>query len=484
MAKGESGRSQSAHSTGGVWTPESGVSKAALREGAQEGGCEMSKQTEIGPASVPEAAKQAGEVRDRWSWTEPSVWTDRMLTALEKGVKGGKWFSLIDKVYQMDNLYTAFSKVKANKGSAGVDHQSIEMFEAKLEDNLLRLQEELEKGKYRPRAIRRVWIPKPGGKEKRPLGIPAVRDRVVQASLRNVLEPIFERDFAEQSFGFRPRRGCKDALRQVDALLKAGHTTVVDADLKAFFDSIPKDRLLKQIEEKVADGRVLDLIGKFLDQVVLDGLDRWTPERGTPQGAIISPLLANIYLDPLDHLMAKHGCRMVRYADDFVILSHSREEAEWALSLVQTWVTDNGLALHPDKTGIVDANEPGGFDFLGYHFERGRRWPRKKSLRKIKETIRAKTKRANGYSLSMIISNINRSLTGWFEYYKHSSTRTFTIVDGWTRMRLRSILRARHGGRGQGRGYDHIRWPNAFFADKGLISLAAAHVTACQSAKR
>ena len=405
----------------------------------------MSKQTEEQPATVPRA-KQAGEARSRWEWTEPSVWTERMLTALETGVKGGKWFSLIDKVYKMGNLRAAFAQVKANRGSAGVDHQTIKMFEARLEENLTRLHRELKEGTYRPKAIKRVWIPKPGRKEGRPLGIPTVRDRVVQAAIRNVVEPIFERDFAEHSYGFRPGRGCKDALRQVDAWLKAEYTIVVDADIKSFFDHIPQARLMELVEGKVSDGRVLSLVEAYLKQDVLDGLEHWTPERGTPQGAVISPLLANIYLDPLDHRMDQTGFRMVRYADDFVILCRTHKEAEQALSLVQKWTKEQGLELHPDKTRIVDANESGGFEFLGYRFEQGRRWPGKKSLNKFKDAVRAKTKRTNGHSLSVIIADVNRTTIGWFEYYKHAHKRTFAPLDGWMRMRLRSILRKRRGG--------------------------------------
>ena len=407
-----------------------------------------------------------------------------MLTALENGVKGGVWFSLIDKVYSERNLRTAFAEVKANRGAAGVDHQTIAKFESRLDANLERLQERLQADTYQPQAVRRVWIPKPGGREKRPLGIPTVRDRVVQAAMRHVLEPIFERNFAEHSYGFRPERCCKDALRRVDALLKAGYTWVVDADLQSYFDTIPHEQLMGRIETQVADGRVLRLIAMYLRQDVLDAATHWTPERGSPQGAVLSPLLSNIYLDPLDHAMADAGFEMIRYADDFVILCRSEAEARRALEHVKRWTTSAGLTLHPDKTRIVDATQHGGFDFLGYHFERGHRWPRKKSLRKLKDAIRAKTRRANGHSLDAIIWNINRTLRGWFEYFKHSHVYTFPPLDAWTRMRLRSILRKRRGGRGRGRGYDQWRWPNAYFAAHGLFSLVAARPAASQSSRR
>lgn len=440
---------------------------------------------EARPAKVPEGAKQAGEVRARWAWTEPQVWTERMLTALEEGVKGGKWFSLIDKVYAPGTLRAAWQRVKANAGAAGVDRQTIEMFERHAEANLKRISEELEAGSYRPQAVRRKWIEKPGNrKEKRPLGIPTVRDRVVQTALRSVIEPIYEQGFAPQSYGFRPARGCKDALRRVQELLEEGCIWVVDADLKSYFDTIPKLQLLERVCTKVTDGRIVSLVESYLEQAVMDGMEQWTPEAGTPQGAVLSPLLSNIYLDPLDHLMAGQGYEMVRYADDFVILCRSEAEARRALERVRQWVAQAGLTLHPEKTRIVEATAKGGFDFLGYHFERGMKWPRKKSLEKFKETIRSKTRRSNGHSLATIIARLNPTLRGWFEYFKHSHRTTFPPLDGWIRMRLRSILRKYQGRSGRGRGRDHQRWPNAYFAERGLYSLTTARVQACQSSRR
>jgi RNA-directed DNA polymerase len=399
-----------------------------------------------------------------------------MLTALEQGVKGGKWFSLIDKVIPQRTLEAAFWKVATNQGAAGVDHVTIPMFEARLDDELRRLSEGLRDGTYRPQAIRRHYIPKPGSQEMRPLGIPTIRDRVVQTALRMALEPIFERDFAEHSYGFRPGRGCKDALSRVDELLKAGYSYVVDADLKSYFDTIPHDRLMALVGQKVSDGRVLDLIAAFLKQGVLDGLREWTPEMGSPQGAVISPLLSNIYLDPLDQLMAREGFEMVRYADDFVILCRSPEDAARALARVREWTATAGLTLHPTKARIVNATESR-FDFLGYRFDRDKRFPREKSLKELKDTIRAQTKRNSGRCLQAIIASLNPTLRGWFEYFKHSYPTTFKALDGWIRMRLRSILRRRQKKRGRGRGSDHQRWPNAFFAAQGLYSLVTAHAS-------
>jgi len=403
-----------------------------------------------------------------------------MLTALEDGVKGGVWFSLIDKVYAERNLRTAFAKVKANRGGPGVDHQTIEMFGDRLDENLQRLSRHLREATYRPQAIRRVWIPKPGGGESRPLGIPTVRDRVAQAALRQVLEPIFERDFAEHSYGFRPHRSCKDALRRVDSLLGAGHTWVVDADLRSYFDTIPHGPLMDRVGSKVADGRALALLEAYLGQEVLEAAATWTPETGSPQGAVISPLLSNIYLDPLDHAMASAGIEMVRYADDFVLLCRSESEARAALDRVAQWTQAAGLTLHPAKTRIVDAAVPGGFDFLGYHFERGRHWPSVKSVRQLRSSIRPKTGRSNGHSLTTIISDVNRTLVGWFAYFQHCPWWHYKGLDGWVRRRLRSILRRRSGHRGISGRLDHYRWPLVYFAERGLFSMTAAHAAACR----
>lgn len=444
------------------------------------------RRTEDKPATVPRDLRRArpdGDIRDRWSWVEPEVWTDRMLTALEQGVRGGKWHSLIDKVYSIANLRVAYEKVKANRGSAGADRQTIKDYESDLEANLAYLAKSLRIGAYKPKPIRRVWIPKPGKKEKRPLGIPTVRDRVVQTALRNVLEPIFEKDFAENSYGFRPGRGCKDALRRVDGLLKQGYHYVVDADITSYFDTIDHERLLTLVQRKVSDSRIVSLLALYLTQKVMNTARLWQPERGAPQGAVISPLLSNIYLDPLDHLMASHGIEMARYADDFVLLCRSERDAIRALDLISSWTASVDLSLHPEKTCTVDATLPGGFDFLGYHFERGYRWPRSESLKKLMDTIRVQTGRNNGCSLEFIIDGLNRSLIGWFAYFQNSHWTTFGPLDSWIRMRLRSILRKRHKGSGRGRGWDHFRWPNSFFAVRGLFSLIAAHSVACQSRK-
>ena len=367
------------------------------------------------PSAVPRAdgAGREGEVRARWAWTEPEVWTERMLTALENGVKGGRWYCLYDKVMARRTLEVAAARVLANGGAPGVDQVTVERVADRLDENLGKLAESLGSGTYRPQEIRRKQIPKPGKKnELRPLGIPTVRDRTVQTALRLVLEPIFERDFAEHSYGFRPGRSCRDALRRVDGLLKTGYTWVVDADLKSYFDTIPHDRLLERVRMKVSDGSVLRLVEQFLHQEVLEDLRHWTPETGTPQGAVISPLLSNIYLDPLDWEMAAAGVEMVRYADDFVLQCRTEEEAAAALERVRTWTAEAGLALHPAKPRLVDATN-GSFEFLGYRFDRGRKWPGRKAEQRLKDKVRRRTKRTKGHSLEAIITALNQQLAGW-----------------------------------------------------------------------
>ena len=416
------------------------------------------------------------------AWAEASIWSERMLSALVNGVKGGKWYSLIDKVMTPTTLKVSWHRVRANKGAAGVDGLSIGRFAAKADLYLSELAAALREGCYRPQAVKRVDIPKGDGRT-RPLGVPTVKDRIVQQAVKLAIEPIFEVAFCEGSYGFRPGRGCHDALREVDRRIKEGYTFVVDADLASYFDSIPHERLMARVEEKVSDGRLLDLIRAWLDADILKGLERWTPTSGTPQGAVLSPLLANIYLDPLDRLMAERGYHMVRYADDFVILTRSREEADAALALVRAWVAENGLTLHPEKTRVGDCRQPGeGFDFLGYRFAAGRRDVRDKSLMRVKDTIREKTRRRRGDSLECVIADLNRTLRGWFGYFKHAHPFIFQTLDGFIRRRLRALLRRQEKRRGLGNSLaDGRRWPNAFFANAGLFALHTAWHTARRS---
>jgi len=417
-----------------------------------------------------------------WAWVDREIWTDRMLAALGNGVQETKWFSLIDKVYRQSTLRAAWKQVRTNKGAMGVDGVSIKRFDVHAEQYLNELSNALKLGQYRPMAVRRVDIPKSDGKT-RPLGIPTVKDRIVQTAVKRVIEPIFEQQFLSMSYGFRPKRSCKDALREVDHAIKEGYTHVVDADLAGYFDTIPHDRLMERVEDRISDGRLLKLLKMWLKQEVISDVSSWTPTKGSPQGAVISPLLANIYLHPLDEYLTELGFRMVRYADDFVILCRHPSEAQNALVAAKEWVERHGLSLHPDKTHIGDCRIKGqGFDFLGYHFEAGKRWVRKKSLKVLKDKIRENTHRTCGKSMRAIIDKLNPMLRGWFGYFKHAMQWTFSSLDGFIRRRLRAILRKQQKKPGQGRCYaDQSKWPNKYFAAAGLFSLKEAWQTASQS---
>lgn len=431
------------------------------------------------PVTVPFAATQTGETPSIAQWAHPAVWTERMLATLATGVKGGKWHTLIDKVFHQWNLNASAGKVLGKQGAAGVDRQTVVDFEEHEAQELQRLHDQLREDEYRPAAVRRAWIPKPGSSEKRPLGIPTVRDRVVQTALVHVVEPILDNEFHARSFGFRHGRGCHHALRCVEELLTTGHVYVVDADLKSYFDTIPKDRLLTMVAAKISDSRVLRLIKSYLDQSILEDLREWTPETGVPQGAVFAPVLANLYLNPLDHRMSDLGYEMVRYADDFVVLCRSYEEAQAALAEIQNWVTEAGLTLHPTKTRIVDARTES-FAFLGYTFRGELRFPRDKSHAKFMNRIRDLTPRNSGESLDTICQRLTLTLRGWFGYFRHCTWNIFRDYDGHIRVRLRRLLAKRHRRNPQ-RLPAHQRWPNSYFLAHGFVSLNDAHIQFVQS---
>lgn len=396
------------------------------------------------PGAVPAGATPPGDSGQEQEATLPMsqgsrlIWTQRMLQALERGNDGRKWHTLIDSraerdsqpqaaraagegrgaarsnVYAPANLRSALSTVTQRKTSPGIDGRSAASVARDGEAEVATIERLLREGKYEPQPVKRVWIPKPESREKRPLGIPTIRGRIVETALRDVIEPIFEHSFAEHSYGFRPKRSAKQAVARVEALLEEGRHWVVDADIKGYFDNIPHEQLMDQVSGKISDSRVLGLIEKMLKQGVMETINGWTPtEQGTPQGAVISPLLANIYLDPLDHQMVEQEREMIRYADDFVILCKTQAEAEEAMEHVRAWMSKAGLTLHPEKTRIVDATQRGGFEFLGWHFERGYKWPREKSQKKLKDSIRERTRRHNGHSLKAIITRVNQVVRGW-----------------------------------------------------------------------
>ena len=475
----KSARSQSPRSTEAVEAARSPGSKTGSRAGRAGRWVCNDREQPMKAATVPKGAIRGAEAHEI-PGVEAAIWTERMVSALVNGVEGGQWYSLMDKVYAPKTLGLAWERVRTNRGAAGVEGQSVERFAAQADRYLAELSRDLREGTYRPEAVKRVDLPQGDGKT-RPLGIPTVKDRIVQTAVKLVIEPIFEVQFLASSYGFRPGRGCKDALRGErsegwDRCLKEGYTHVVDADWQGYFDSIPHGSLMARVEASVSDGRVLDLIRGWLEQDILRGTERWTPTGGTPQGAVISPLLANLYLHPLDARMMAQGYRMVRYADDFVILCRSRAEADAALAEVRAWVEANGLRLHPDQTHVGDCREAGqGFEFLGYRFEAGKRWVRKKSLDRFKARVREQTRRTRGDSLTRIIADLNPMLCGWFGYFKHAHEYTFQPVDGLIRRRLRALLRKQEKRPGFGRCYaDHQRWPNAFFAAAGLFALYPA----------
>jgi RNA-directed DNA polymerase len=470
-------RSQSHHSS----------DEASNDRGAKGGRKEdhrSKRQSEANSSSVSATGKQDEEALWQRHKAQRGVWSEKMLMALERGIKGGVWFSLIDKVYADSTLQLAWERVQSNAGACGVDGMTVGHFAKDSHNRLLAVKEHLKSGTYQPKSVKRVYIPKPGSAEKRPLGIPTVRDRVVQAAVKMVIEPIFEREFAEHSYGFRPGRCCKDALRRVDELLKSGAVHVVDVDIKGYFDSIPHQRLMGLVGERIADGRVLSLIESFLKQGIMEDLGKIESEEreeGTPQGGVISPLLANIYLNPLDHLMSQSGYEMVRYADDMVILCHSAEAAETALATLREWSAQAGLELHPQKTKLVDMGQPkASFEFLGYKFWHGkasgriRRFIRFKSEKKFREAIKPLTRRTSGKSMSAIAQMLKPRLVGFYNYFRHAGASSLVDMDRWIRVRLRSILRKRAGRRGKGRGLDHHRWPNSYFVSIGLFNLEAA----------
>lgn len=431
--------------------------------------------------------KQAGEARDPRDWAERSVWTQRMLERLAQSQEQTVWYSLWDKVWNPANLDQAILRVILNKGGAGVDGYRTEQLAKDWARQCEGLAAELKNGSYQPKPARRAWIPKLGSHELRPLGIPAVRDRVVQTALRAVMEPIFERDFAQQSYGFRPQRGALEALSRVETLLLSGHTWIVDADLKAYFDTIPQARLMELVRTRIADGKVLNLLEKYLKAGVMDSMKGWqATTQGTPQGAVISPLLANVYLNPLDHWMAGLGKEMVRYADDFVVCVRTEAEAREALVQIEAWVKGAGLTLHPAKTRIVNAAAKGGFDFLGYHFEQygtegGKKWPRQKSQFKLREALRAKLGRSRPGSVRTIASEVNRTLRGWYCYFKWSQPTSLQRMDEWTRERIRHILRRRHRRYGMVHARERTEYGIPWFAEQGLVSLTRLQAQWLQS---
>jgi len=428
-------------------------------------------------AKLSPVGRKAGPIahpyRDRASHPPSRAEQDRSRpsgAATPDGVrreKKRKWYSLYDKVFAVQNLQAAWERVRANGGAPGCDGQTVEQFAAQAEANLLQLHEHLRAKQYRPRPVKRVWIPKAGG-GKRPLGIPTVRDRIVQQAVLQVLSPIFEPLFSHASHGFRPERGCATALEIVDRALACGYEWVVDADIERFFDSVDHCRVIRLLNEEIADGSVLNLIEAFLKSgVLIGGSEVAATEMGTPQGGPLSPLLANVYLHPLDVALTEGRFGLVRYADDFVIFTKSRERAAEALGVVQTTLADLQLRLHPEKTRVAALDE--GFDFLGYHYFRdgeGRRQKvvSRKSRGRFHEAIRQRTKRHAGQKrprpsrctaahlrrnqrVQAMVARVNRYLRGWYGYFHGVRTSWQDHLDDfdrYVRQRLRHAILGRY----------------------------------------
>ena len=335
----------------------------------------------------------------------------------------------------MDKAYKA---VKRNRGAAGIDKVTIELYARHVCTNLPKLMRLLKSGSYKPKPLKRVYIPK--GKAKlRPLGIPVVECRIAQEVLRQLISPIFEKLFHENSYGFRPGRSCHQAVKKVREYIKDGYTYVVDADIKGFFDNIPHKLIMKELTSEIADGNILDLIERFLKSGVMEEGQLRPTTKGTPQGGVISPLLANIVLNNMDHELEAKGYKFVRYADDFVICCKTRQEAIEALEYVKDIIEKMGLELSQEKTKIVNIKE--GFDFLGFHFTNSGISIRDKSQEKFKEAVRKITIRSRNLD-SEAIENLNRVIRGTVNYFATPITNTvtqFKKLDEWIRVRLRSM---------------------------------------------
>jgi RNA-directed DNA polymerase len=406
------------------------------------------------------------------------MWTEAMKAAIGLLRQAGrKWYSLYDKAIAPASLQAAWDRInhrvtgKKREQGAGVDGVTVAKFANRVGTELQKLGEQLSTGRYKPSPVRRQYIPKAGSKKLRPLGLPTVRDRVVQEACRSMIEPIFEAEFLDNSYGFRPGRSVETACAQVEQYLSEGKVWVVDLDIEKCYDSIPHEPLLARVAQRVSDGKILDLIGSFLKCGIMDEMNLRYETTGTPQGGIISPVLANIFLHDLDVALQQRGTAWVRYADDVVALCVSREAADQVLEAIREILAGLGLKLSPEKTRIVHLDE--GFDYLGWHYQGQQRRPRQKSVDKLRHGLRALTRRNRSGSLPVICAELAPLQRGWFNFFREGNSQgTFQTLDGWLRRRLRSLLRRRKKIRGiSPRGRDHQRWPNSYFAQHGFFSL-------------
>jgi len=382
-----------------------------------------------------------------------------------------KWYSLYDKVYALSNLERAWQKVRSNKGAGGIDRQTIASFERIHEQQLQELHRLLREKRYRPHALRRVYVPKTNG-EQRPLGIPTIRDRVVQQALLNILEPIFEPLFHHHSYGFRPQRDTHQAIAHVRKSLEQGKEWIVDVDIRKYFDTVNHELLIDAVNEEISDGSVLGLLRMFLESGVMDNGVRMATEEGTPQGGVISPLLANIYLNRFDWVMAKADYETIRYADDFVVICASQHEAQRAYEEVKSIIEGKlHLQLHPEKTRIVHHTEET-FDFVGFLVHWRYLWPRIKSIEKFKDRVRVLTRRQQPKNIREVIHDLNYALRGFGNYFRVADVKgLFGDLDGWVRMRLRCFMEKKKAVKHQ-----NYRISNTTLAAMGLVSLLEIRV--------
>ena len=390
-----------------------------------------------------------------------------MAKETREALKKQKWYSLYDKVYALRNLERAWEKVRSNKGAGGIDRQTIASFERKKGQRLAELHRLLREKRYRPHALRRVFIPKADGGQ-RPLGIPTIRDRVVQQALLNILEPTFEPLFHEHSDGFRPQRDTHQAIAHVRKAVSEGKEWIVDVDIRKYFDTVNHEVLLNAVNEEISDGSVLRLLRMFLESGVMESGVRMETEEGTPQGGVISPLLANIYLNRFDWEMAQAGYDAVRYADDFVVLCASEEEARRANEAVRNIIEGKlRLQLHPEKTRIVQHRE-GSFDFVGFLVHRRYLWPRIKSLDKFKGRVKVLTRRQQPKNVHDVIRDLNYALRGFGNYFRVADVKgLFEDLDSWIRMRVRCFMEKKKAVKHQ-----NYRITNDLLASLGLVSLS------------
>ncbi|WP_135556251.1 group II intron reverse transcriptase/maturase [Paenibacillus cymbidii] len=381
-----------------------------------------------------------------------------------------RYYTLIDKVYQMENLHEAWLSVKKNQGSGGIDGVSIAMFEKNIGRNLKEIQRLLQQNRYKPDPVRRQYIEKENGKV-RPLGIPTIRDRVCQQAVRQIIEPIVEQDFYYYSFGFRPGYSAHQAIRTIRRAKRGGYDYVVDLDIMSFFDEIPHDLLMEKVHERITDGKVLTLIRGWLTAGVMEDGQFHETEVGSPQGGVISPLLANLYLNHFDWGMKEKGFAVVRYADDAVMLCKTKEQAEEAYQAARILLEEElRLRMHPEKTKVVHVDE--GFRFLGFDFWKQYLILPDAKLKKYKEKVRQITRRQQGNNLHEMIVKLNEVSRGFGNYFGIGDVKgKFQRLDEWMRMRVRAFMRKKKSR------VSNRLLPNKTLEEAGMVFLTNLLIT-------